>query len=41
MREFALADASTGIDLVFADVTTMADACRFATADIAMSQGAP
>ena len=29
MREFALADAATGIDLAFADVTTMATACRF------------
>ncbi|MDR3614104.1 MAG: ribosome small subunit-dependent GTPase A [Candidatus Obscuribacterales bacterium] len=29
MREFALADASTGINLAFADVATIADACRF------------
>jgi ribosome biogenesis GTPase / thiamine phosphate phosphatase len=29
MREFALADASTGINLAFADVATIARACRF------------
>jgi ribosome biogenesis GTPase len=29
MREFALADATTGIDLAFADVTTIATTCRF------------
>jgi ribosome biogenesis GTPase len=29
MREFALADAGAGIDLAFADVTSVASACRF------------
>lgn len=29
MREFALADASDGVNLAFADVTTIAGACRF------------